>query len=92
MYFPPNRKFLNIKQSTRISNKKAGKSQPLKEIQNTGLSISIASTKIKEVTEAKFLGVWFDPMLTWNVDIKAIRNKLMSSMAIIKRILPCIKL
>ena len=57
MCFPPNRKFLNIKQSTKIGNKKAGKSQPLKEIQSTGLSISIAFTKIKEVTEAKFLGV-----------------------------------
>ena len=32
MYFPPNRKFLNIKQSTKISNKKASKSQPVKEI------------------------------------------------------------
>ena len=90
MYFPPNRKFLTIEQSSKISNKKTGKSKSIKEIQNTGLSISIASTQIKEVTEVKFLGVWFDPMLTWNVHIKAIRNKLMSSIAIIKRILPFI--
>ena len=90
MYFPPNRKFLTIEQSSKISNKKTGKSKSIKEIQNTGLSISIASTQIKEVTETKFLGVWFDPMLTWNVHIKAIRNKLMSSITNIKRILPFI--
>ena len=87
---PPNRKFLTIEQSSKISNKKTGKSKSIKEIQNTGLSISIAYTQIKEVTEAKFLGVWFDPMLTLNVHIKAIRNKLMSSIAIIKKILPFI--
>ena len=90
MYFPPNRKFLTIEQSSKISNKKTGKSKSIKVIQNTGLSISIASTQIEEVTEAKFLGVWFDPMLTWNVHIKAIRNKLMSSIAIIIGILPFI--
>ena len=36
-----------------------------KEIQKTGRSISIASEPIKEVTEAKFLGVWFDPYGTF---------------------------
>ena len=90
MYFPPNRKFLTMKQSGKKTTPKGRKLQDLEEIQNTGLSIPIASAQIKEVTEAKFLGVWFDPMLTWNVHVKNIRSKLISSIAIIKRILPFI--
>ena len=90
MYLPPNRRFLTTKQSGKKTVPKGSKLQDLEEIQNTGLSISIASAQIKEVTEAKFLGVCFDPMLTWNVHVKNIRSKLISSIAIIKRILPFI--
>ena len=70
--------------------KKDSRMHKQREIQKTGLSISIASEPIKEVTEAKFLGVWFDPMLIWDVHIRNIRNELVSSIAIIKRILPFI--
>ena len=90
MYFPPNRKFLTANHPCKKTVSKSNKLQVKRRIQTTGLSISIASSQIKEVTEAKFLGVWFEPMLTWNVHIKTIRNKLMCSIAIIKRILPFI--
>ena len=63
MYFPPNRKFLHTSEVRRKSNKKDSKKHRKREVQKTGLSISIASAPIKEVTEAKFLGVWFDPTL-----------------------------
>ena len=88
MYFPPNRKSLHTIEVHKKSNKKDIRMHKQREIQKTGLSISIASEPIKEVTEAKFLGVWFDPMLIWKVHIRNIRNKLTSSIAIIKRILP----
>ena len=90
MYFPPNRKSLHTIEVNKKSKKKDSRMHKQREIQKTGLSISIASEPIKEVTEAKFLGVWFDPMLIWNVHIRNIRNKLVSSIAIIKRILPFI--
>ena len=90
MYFPPNRKSLHTIEVHKKSKKKNSRMYKQREIQKTGLSISIASEPVKEVTEAKFLGVWFDPMLIWNVHIRNIRNKLVSSIAIIKRILPFI--
>ena len=90
MYFPPNRKFLHTSKVRRKSNKKDSKIHMQTEVQKTGLSISIASAPIKEVTEAKFLGVWFDPTLIWNFHIRNTRNKLATSIAIIKRILPFI--
>ena len=88
MYFPPNRKSLHTIEVHKKSKKKDSRMHKQKEIQKTGLSISIASEPVKEVTEAKFLGVWFDPMLNLNVHFRNIRNKLVSSIAIIKRILP----
>ena len=90
MYFPPNRKFLHTSEVRRKSNKNDSKIRRQREVQKTGLPISIASAPIKEVTEAKFLGVWFDPTLIWNVHIRNTRNKLATSIAIIKRILPFI--
>ena len=90
MYFPPNRKFLHTSEVRRKSNKKDSKIHRQREVQKAGLSISIASAPIKEVTEAKFLGVWFDPTLIWNVHIRNTCNKLAISIAIIKQILPFI--
>ena len=90
MYFPPNRKFFTANHPCKKTISKSNKLQAKRRIQTTGLSISIASSQIKEVTEAKFLGVWFEPMSTRNVHIKTIRSKLMCSIAIIKRILPFI--
>ena len=72
MYFPPNRKSLHTIEVHKKS-KKDSRMHKQREIQKTGLSMSIASEPIKEVTEAKFLGVWFDPMLIWNVHIRNIR-------------------
>ena len=87
MYFPPNRKFLDTSEVRRKSNKKDSKIHRQREVQKTGLSISIVSAPIKEVTEAKFLGLCFDSTLIWNVHIRNTRNKLATSIAIIKRIL-----
>ena len=88
MYFPPNRKSLHTIEVYKKSKKKDSRMHKQREIQKTGLSISIASEPIKQVTEEKFLGVWFDPMLIWKVHIRNIRNKLVSSIAIINEFYP----
>ena len=92
MYFPPGRKFLNTK-TIEIREKKAkskNNDSPKTEavIEKTGIIISIGKTALKEVTETKFLGIIFDPLLNWNAHIKHLKSKLKTSFAIIKRISP----
>ena len=92
MYFPPGRKFLNTK-TIEIREKKAkskNNDSPKTEtvIEKTGIIISIGKTALKEVTETKFMGIIFNPLLNWNALIKHLKSKLKISFAIIKRISP----
>ena len=41
---------------------------------------------VKEVTEVRFLGVIFDPLLDWSAHIHYLKKKMRTSFAIIKRI------
>ena len=68
MYFPPKRKFLKI---TRVDKK--GISESSKDantiIEKTNAPIYIGEKAVKEVTEVRFLGVIFDPLLDWSAHI-----------------------
>ena len=48
--------------------------------------IWIGKSKIKMVTDAKYLGVYLDQKLTWRVHIDKLSKKLASSIAVLKRI------
>ena len=55
------------------------------EEQDTSL-LKIGQTKIKKVSEAKFLGVTIDENLTWDAHIKNLNRKLNYAIAILSRI------
>ena len=50
------------------------------------VNLYIGNKNVKETSETRFLGVMFDPHLTWKPHIKHLCNRLKSSFAIIKRI------
>ena len=49
-------------------------------------SLKIANHKLKCVTQVKFLGVVIDDQLSWEPQIKYLKQKLLSSIVVIKRI------
>ena len=50
------------------------------------LTLSVNGQKVKQVDKIKFLGVIIDNQLSWNDQIKYVKNKLMSTIVLIKRI------
>ena len=48
--------------------------------------ISLNGKKVKKVDKIKFLGVIIDDQLSWNDQIEHVENKLLSTIALIKRI------
>ena len=54
------------------------------------ISLFIDQNPVKESTEARFLGVIFDPLLNWSAHIAELNKKLRVSIAILKRITPYI--
>ena len=85
MYFPPKRRFLKIsnmdKKCSSASNKNTNTT-----IEKTNATIYLGEYIVKEVTEVRFLGIMFDPLLEWSAHIKYLKKKLRTSFAIIKRI------
>ena len=60
----------------------SNKSQEL-VFEKTGINISINNISVKEATEARFLGVMLDPLLSWKAHIQHLTKKLKVSLAII---------
>ena len=85
MYFPPKRKFLKVTHVDKKSSLKSSKDAST-IIEKTNAPIHIGENAVKEVTEVRFLGVIFDPLLDWSAHIHYLRKKLRTSFAIIKRI------
>ena len=50
------------------------------------IKLYIGQNQIKEVTDTRFLGIQFDPLLNWSAHIQTLRKKLISCFAVIKRI------
>ena len=48
--------------------------------------LKLAGNTLKKVTKAKFLGVIIDDQLTWDAQIEYLKEKLLSSVVVIKRI------
>ena len=73
MYFRPN---LNSTERSTCARSK---------IYNTSCTLSLNNKKVKKVDKIKFLGVIIDDQLSWNDQIEHIENKLLSTIALIKR-------
>ena len=78
MLFHPNKQVLN-----RASSKE---SKSISQALKPEIKLYIGQNKIKEVTDTRFLGVQFDPLLNWSTHIQTLRKKLISCFAVIKRI------
>ena len=85
MYFPPKCRFLKIsnidKKCSSASNKNTNTT-----IEKTNGTIYLGENIVKEVTEVRFLGIIFDPLLEWSAHIQYLKKKLRTSFAIIKHI------
>ena len=84
MYFPPKRKFLKVTHVDKKSSLERCKDAST-IIEKTNAQIHIGENAVKEVTEVRFLGVIFDPLLDWSAHIHYLKKKLRTSFAIIKR-------
>ena len=59
-------------------------------VYNASCILSLNGKKVKKVDKIKFLGVIIDDQLSWNDQIEHVENKLLSTIALIKRIKKCI--
>ena len=84
MYFPPKRKFLKLTHVNENSSS-TGSKNANKIVDKTNALIYIGKNAVKEVTEVRFLGVIFDPLLDWSAHIHYLKKKLITSFAAIKR-------
>ena len=55
-------------------------------VYNTSCILSLNGKKVKKVDEIKFLGVIIDDQLSWDDQIEHVENKLLSTIALKKRI------
>ena len=74
MYFRPN---LNINERNACARS---------NVYNASCILSLNGKKVKKVDKIKFLGVIIDDQLSWNDQIEHVENKLLSTIALIKRI------
>ena len=85
MYFPPKRRFLKISNMDKKCSSACNKNTNT-TIEKTNATIYLGENIVKEVTEVRFLGIIFDPLLEWSAHIQYLKKKLQTSFAIIKRI------
>ena len=90
MYFPPKRKFLKIRHTDKKYSSASNNNKNVETVEKTNATIYLGENIVKEVTEVRFLGVIFDPLLQWSAHIQYLKKKLRTSFAIIKRISPYI--
>ena len=89
MHFPPKKSKSNGKATTKKpKNAKEYNKNSATVMNNVDISIAIESSSIKKVSEARFLGVVFDPSINWNFHIEELQQKLKVAFAVIKRISP----
>ena len=76
MYFPPKRRFHKIsntdKKCSSASNKNTNTT-----IEKTNATIYLGENIIKEVTEVRFLGIIFDPLLEWSAHIQYLKKQVL---------------
>ena len=82
MHFPSVHKINASEKITRNTKRTAKKAK----IDNSCSKILVGTINIKEVTEAKFLGVIFDSGLDWSIHVSQLIKKLKVASATIKRI------
>ena len=71
MHFPPKKSKSNGKATTKKpKNAKEYNKNSATVMNNVDISIAIGSSSIKKVSEARFLGVVFDPSINWNFHIE----------------------
>ena len=75
MLFPPSKQVLN-----RTSNKE---SKSISQALKPEIKLYIVQDQIKEVTDTRFLGIQFDPLLNWSTHIQILQKKLISCFAVI---------
>ena len=56
------------------------------DLNDPTLTLSVNGQKFKQVDKIKFLGVIIDDQISWNDQIKNLKNKLMSTIVLIKHI------
>ena len=77
MHFPPKKNKSNGKATTRKpKNAKEYIKNSATVMNSVDTSIAIGSSSIKKVSEARFLGVVFDPNINWNIHIEELQQKL----------------
>ena len=86
MHFPLVHKINAPKKITRNTKRTSKKAK----IDDSCNKILFGTINIKEVTEAKFFGVIFDPGLDWTIHVSQLIKKLKVASATIKRISHCI--
>ena len=84
-YFPLKRKFVRVTHVDKKCSLKSSKGANT-IVEKTNAPIYIGENTVKEVTEVRFLGIIFDPLLDWSTHIHYLKKKLRISFAIIKRI------
>ena len=85
MYFPPKRRFLKISNMDKKCSSASDKNTNT-TIEKTNATIYLGENIVKEVTDLRFIGIIFDPLLEWSAHIQYLKKKLRTSFATIKRI------
>ena len=84
IYFPPKRKFLKNRHADKRC--RSARNTSIEAVEKTNATIYLGENIVKEVTEVRFLGVIFDPLLQWSAHIQYLKKRLRTSFAIMKRI------
>jgi len=82
-YMNSNKLHINIKKSCYMY---FTKQKAPNDLSNTDIEIKIGNNVLKQVSEAKFLGVLIDDKLTWEPHLKQLRKKLVSCTGSLNRI------
>ena len=76
MYFPPKRKFLKIKHTDKKCSSVSNNNKNVETVEKTNATLYLGENIVKEVTEVRFLGVIFDPLLLqWSAHIQYLKKK-----------------
>ena len=94
MYFPPSKRYSVVRNNNNSQDMEKHPNFKIHSETNENdsmhdsnvVNLYIGNKKIKETSETWFLGVIFDPHLTWKPHLKHLSNRLKSPFAIIKRI------
>ena len=54
------------------------------------MSVTLSGVILEVVSSYKYLGVWLDPCLTWQVHIDKLCNAVSSRLGVLRRLIPCL--